>query len=355
MHKLVLSAFLILFLVPFSQAFSQEYADNTPTLSIVVPQNRQSVYQDSEGYTVVVGLVENNNPLSFVTNVRLQVNFFDDFDPNPLESVIGNSTLQVISPNGLSPFVIRSETPNPNITQASVSLLPFDSSTPKSKEITLLSTDIFLDSSLHFSGVLQNGDAPITDTNVYLAFYDVFEPSRILRVSTIEIGDIESNEEVTFEFNEPINSGSVGFIMFSESDIFYSDFVDVKIPSPQIPTKLVTISDVTVEDSMGNKLSEIKLGSTVNIKSKTLIEFGADPKSDETAYSYYVQIKQSGNLPYVEFVGKYDGRFTGTGTEYQTIDWIPEKTGLFFIETFVWDRNNIPIAEQGPFVLIIVN
>ncbi len=354
MQKLVLSAFLILFLVPFSQAFSQEYSDTPSTLSVSLRNETPFVYQDSEGYTVVVGLVENNS-LASITNVMIQVNFFDDFTPNPLEVVNGYTTLQVIPPNGLSPYAIRSETANPNITQASVSLLSFDNSEERQKELRIFSSEIFLDSSLHFSGVLQNGDAPITDTNVYLAFYDVFEPSRILRVSTIEIGDIEPNEEVTFEFNEPINSGSVGFIIFSESDIFYSDFVDVKIPSPQIPTKLVTISDVTVEDSMGNKLSEIKLGSTVNIKSKTLIEFAADPKSNETAYSYYVQIKESGKLPYVEFIGKYDGRFIGTGTESQTIDWIPEKKGLFFIETFVWDRNNIPIAEQGPFVLIIVN
>ena len=152
---------------------------------------------------------------------------------------------------------------------------------------------------------------------------------------------------------------SVGFILFSESDIFYSDFVDVKIPAPQTSTKLVTISDVTVEDTMGNKLSEIKLGSTVNIKSKTWIQFAADQKSNETAYTYYVQIKKTSETPdeppTVEFIGKFDGRFIGTGLETQSIDWIPKQTGLFFIETFVWDRNNVPIAEQGPFVLVIVN
>jgi len=33
---------------------------------------------------------------------------------------------------------------------------------------------------------------------------------------------------------------------------------------------------------------------------------------------------------------------------------VPEKSGLFFIETFVWDRNNVPLSEQGPFILINV-
>jgi len=355
MQKLILSVFLILLLTPFSQGFSQEYSDTAPTLSISLRSETPFVYHDSEGYTVVVGAVTNNNSLAHVTNVQIQVTFYDDFDPKPIEVIQGNTTLEVIPPNGQSPFTIRSETPNPNITQASVSILGFDSSVPKQKGLTVFSTEVFLGSSLQFSGVLQNGGAPISDTNIYLAFYDGFDPPRILGVSTIEIGDVESNGEVAFEFDEPINSRSVGFLLFSESDVFYSDFVDIQIPPPQIPIKLVTISDVSVEDTMGTKLSEIKVGTTVNIKSETLIEFAADQKSNETAYTYYVQIKESGETPYVEYIGQFDGRFIGTGTETQTIDWIPEKNGLFFIETFVWDRNNIPIAEPGPIVLIFVN
>jgi len=352
MQKLVLSAFLILFLVPFSQAFSQEYSDTAPTLSVSLRNETPFVYQDSEGYTVVVGVVENNNSLAYVTNVMIQVNFFDDFDPNPLEVVNGHTTLQVIPPNGLSPFAIRSETANPNITQASVSLLPFDISEEKQKGLAIFSSEIFLDSSLHFSGVLQNEIAPISNTNVYLAFYDVFE--RILRVSTIEIGNVESNE-VTFEFDEPIDSRSIGFLLFSESDKFYSDFVDVKIPVSQSLTKLITISSVTVKDTLGNNLSEIPIGSTVNIVSKTRIQFAAEQNNYDVPYTYYVQIKESGTSPIVEYIGKYDGRFNFAKLQSQTIDWVPEKKGLFFIETFVWDRNNIPIAEQGPIVLIIVN
>ncbi len=182
---------------------------------------------------------------------------------------------------------------------------------------------------------------------------------RILGVSTIEIGDVVPNGEISFQFDEPINYRSVGLLLFSESDVFYSDFVDVKIPSPQVHTKLVIISDVTVEDTMGNKLSELEVGSIFNIKSKTLIQFAADQESNETAYTYYVQIKKTSEIPdepsTVEFIGKFDGRFIGTGLETQNIDWIPEQTGLFYIETFVWDRNNVPIAEQGPLVLVIVN
>ena len=357
MQKLVLSAFLILLLVPFSQAFSAETTNNPSTLSIVLPQDRQSVYQDSDGHSVIVGLAENKNSLSYVTNVQIQVYFFDDLG-NTLEVTSGSTILDIIPPNGQSPFSIRSDDPNPNITKASVSLINFDSSSLKENGITVFSTDIFLDSTLHFSGVLRNGGAPSSNTNVYLAFYDGFDPPRILGVSTIEIGYVDLDGEKTFEFDELIDSSSVGFFLFSDSNVFNSDFVDVKIPSSQVITKLVIISDVTVEDINGEKLSELEVGSIVNIKSKTLIQFAADQESNETAYTYYVQIKKTSATPdeppTVEFIGKFDGRFIGTGLETQSIDWIPNQTGLFYIETFVWDRNNVPIAEQGPFVLVIV-
>ena len=146
----------------------------------------------------------------------------------------------------------------------------------------------------------------------------------------------------------------MGFFLFAESNVFYSDFVDVKIPTPQSLTKLASISNVVVKDTLGMPLSEIKLGSIVNIESKTLVQFATDQNSNETPYTYYIQIKESGKSPFVEYIGKYDGRFIEDGVQSQTIDWAPEKSGLFFIETFVWDRNNIPLSEQGPFVLINV-
>jgi hypothetical protein len=355
MIKVVLCTFLILLLIPFSQGFSQEYYDNDNVLNVSLSNQPPFVYQDSEGYTVVVGLVENNNSLTAIDNVQIQVSFYDDVDPTPLEVVQGYTTLEVIASNSKSSYSIRSETPNPNITQASVLLLPFDSSDEKQKGLVVYSTDVFLDTSFRFSGVLQNGGAPSSNTNVYLAFYDDFEPPRILSVSTIELGNVDLNTDVSFELDEVINPKAVGFFLFAESSVFISDFVDIQIPASQIPDKLITISNVSVEDSDGNKLSELSVGSPVYIKSKTWIQFAADPESGETAYSYYVQVKESGELPYVEYIGKFDGRFIGTGQETQIIDWIPEKTGLYFIETFVWDKNNIPIAEQGPFVLVIVN
>ena len=106
---------VVLLLIPISSAFSQEYADTNSTLSVSLNHQTTFVYHDSEGYAIVVGLIENNDPLSFVPNVVLHANFFDDFNSNSLEIIEGNSVLNMIPPNGKSLFVIRSETPDADI------------------------------------------------------------------------------------------------------------------------------------------------------------------------------------------------------------------------------------------------
>lgn len=356
MQKIILSIFLVLLLIPFSQAFSQEYSDNAPTLSVSLTSEVPYLYKDSDGHTVVVGMIENNNSLTPVTNVRVQVNFFDEFGTTPIEVIEGQSILEVIPSNGQSPYVVQSQSTNSDITHASVFLLGFDSSIVKEQRLAVFSSEVSsFNESFSFSGILRNGAAPSSDTNVHLAFYDGFDPPRILGVSTIELGDVLPDTQVNFDIvDEEIDPRSVGFSLFAESDVFSSDVVDVKIPPPQLLTKLAKISNVLVKDNSGNNLSEIKIGSPVHIQSETLIQFSTDQSNNETPYTYYVQIKESGRVPFVEFLGKYEGRFIGTGLQSQTIDWIPEKDGLYFIETFVWDRNNKPIAERGPVVIVLV-
>ena len=352
MQKLFLCAFLILILFPISSGFSQK-SDTLSTLSVALTSDSPFVYKDKEGYTIVVGNVENRSELTSVSNIQLIVTFYDETGAEPLETIRGGTILEVISELGTSPYVIQSESANPNISQVSIVLERFSPSPSKSQQLVVESTGIFLDENLTISGVLTNGGSPITDTFVYLAFYDAFIPPRLVGISSTQIGDVEANEQVDFYFNEEINQRSVSVQIFAESNVFYSNLVDEKIPL-QI-TKLVSISDVSLIDSQGNKLSEITAGSTVNIHSNILVKFSIDQNSNETPYTYYIQVKQSGTEPKVEYIGKFDGRFIGIGSQSISIDWIPENSGVFFIETFVWDRNNIPIADKGPIVLIVVN
>ena len=247
MNKPIFGIILFLFLLPIHTIFSQEYTDTNPTLTISMDSNSNFVYQDSEGYTVVIGLIENNDPLSFLTNVVIRANFYNDFNPNPLEVKEGSTTLKVIPPNTKSPFIIRSDNPNPDITEVSTNFLTFDTSESMNNSLNISINDVSLETiitssdnvySLSFLGILRNGDTSISNTVAHLAFYDVFD--RIIQISTIEIGDVDANELVSLTLNEDINSSSVGFVLFSESDKFYSDVIDVKIPTPQLRTNLAT-------------------------------------------------------------------------------------------------------------------
>jgi hypothetical protein len=339
-------------LFPVSSGFSQK-SDTLSTLSVVLTSETPFVYQDDEGYTIVVGNVENKNKITSVTNVQLVVNFYDDTGFEPIETVRGSTILELIPESGISPYVIKSSSPNPNITQVSIFLEGFSPSSSKSQQLKVESTSVVLDENLKISGVLTNGGSPITDTSVHIAFYDSFIPPRLVGVSSIPIGDIAANDKVDFYFNEEIDSRAVNFQIFAQSDVFYSNFITEDVPEQL--TRLVTISNTSLKDSEGNRLAEINVGSTVNIQSDVWVQFSTDQATNETPYRYYAQVKESGDKPYVEFLGKFDGRFIGTGSQSIAIDWIPENSGVYFIETFVWDRSNIPIAQKGPIVLIIVN
>jgi hypothetical protein len=351
MKKILLSFFLILMLFPISQGLSQK-ADTPSTLSVALTSESPYVYKDNEGYTVVVGNVINKNELTSVSNIQLKVNFYDETGNEPLETVRGGTILEVIPESSLSPYLIKSISPNPNITSISVMLEGFVPSSSKSQQLEVESTDVTLDENLKLSGTLSNGGSPITDTFVYLAFYDSFIPPRLVGVSSIPIGDVAANEKVNFYFDEEIDQKALSFQIFAQSNVFYSNIIDEKIP--QQLTKLVTISNVSLKDSQGNKLPEITVGSTVNIQSNVLVRFSADQATNETPYTYYAQVKNSG-FPTVEFLGKSDGRFIDTGSQSISVDWIPEHKGIFFIETFVWDRNHVPIANEGPIVILVVN
>nr|AIF15530.1 hypothetical protein [uncultured marine thaumarchaeote KM3_70_D10] len=283
MKKLIFGIIFILILFPTSQSFSQEYTDTNPTLTVSTNSNTNYVYQDSEGYTVVIGVIENNDPLSFVTNVKVQAYFYDEFNPDPLEVKEGSTILDVIPPSSSSPFVIRSETPNSEIINVYTKILTFETSKTLDDSLKISINDVSIepitnsnDSSytFSFSGILRNGNSQTSETSVYLAFYDVFD--RIIQISTINIGDMNINELAPVKLNEEISSSSIGFVLFSESDKFYTDIIDVEIPEPQLRTNLATTCGSSEVNIGGNCTSyDISGGhvesATVNLDDNSVI------------------------------------------------------------------------------------
>ena len=278
--------FVTIFLLtrfPKSLSLSQEETDTTPTVTGLKNSNTNDVYQDSEGYTVVIGVVENNDPLSFVTNVKVQAYFYDEFNPDPLEVKEGSTILNVIPPSSTSPFVIRSENPNSEIINVYTKILTFETSKIMDDSLKISISDVSIepitnsnDSSytFSFSGILRNGNSQTSETSVYVAFYDVFD--RIIQISTIDIGDMNIDELATIKLNEEISSSSIGFILFSESDKFYTDFIDVEIPEPQLRTNLATTCGSSEVNIGGNCTSyDISGGhvesATVNLDDNSVI------------------------------------------------------------------------------------
>ena len=344
---------LLVLLVPVSHALAQEYSDTPPSLAVSIDNDTPYLYRDPDGRSVVSGMVSNSDPLSAVTNVVLQVNFYDDTG-GPPEVVEGGTSFDVVPAGGVSPYVIRSSE-NPDITHATISLLGFDGAPSKGKDLEVSVVETLRGDSLDFEGVVQNGGAPASDVRVYLAFYDSFDPPRILDVVAIGIDSMGPGESQAISLaGHPVNPQAVGFYLLAESDVFHSNIVDAGLSLPELHTRLVTISNISIEDAAGNPLPELSRGQTVNIGSSAWIQLGADQPSNETPYTYYVQVKSSGEKPYVEFVGEYHGRFLGTGIETPVIDWVPENEGLYFVETFLWDRNHVPLASPGPSALILV-
>ena len=353
MRGAIVGLSIILLLFPLSDGFSQ---DANVDLDVFLHTDTQYIYKDTEGYTVVVGTVENSNQLSAVNNVFIHVSFYDESGQSPLEYGIGHATmLDVIPPGGTSPFVIRSETPNPDIAEASVRVLSFDLSDKKQDQITLAPISVSHDNLFKISGTIQNGPASTADNKVHLAFYDAFDPPRILSTSTVHLGALESDTQTIFDFEGIIDTKAVGVLMFAESDVFYSEAIDVKIPRQQILTKLVTIHDVTATDEDGSKVSDIAVGSPVTISSLLTLVNIEEQEDDNatTPYKYYIQIKESGASPAVVFLDVYNGEFKDA-IQSPTVVWTPEEAGLFVIETYVWDENNIPIANNGPIALFVV-
>ena len=80
-----------------------------------------------------------------------------------------------------------------------------------------------------------------------------------------------------------------------------------------------------------------------------------EDESEKTDYNFYAQVKQSGEIPFVEFLGITNGTFTGTQQEFPSVEWTPEKPGIFFIETYVWDRVGVPLADPGPVLIVVVS
>ena len=360
MKKRFLAFFIIFSLFPISSSYSQ-VVDTEPTLGIVLTSFSPFNYKDEDGKTVILGEIENTKNFP-VSGVKIWAGFYDNFSENPLETTIGTTIIDVVPPFGKAPYMIKSETANAAITSVSVNLLGFNSSPEKKRDLSLHLDTLHVGENLSLTGkITNNGEINSTNTKIQLISYDSFSPPRVLSISAVEIeNNLLPGESTDFEFDVKRDSRATAFKIVAESTDYVTDILDITDTSLQVLNKLITISDVEVVDSMGKRLSDVSIGTQINIQSKLDFQDLSLEESEVQDYVYWIQIKKSVEIngktkSFVQFIGNAEGSIATEGIETASVGWIPENDGLYFVETFVWDPDFNPLASKGPISLILVN
>ncbi len=354
MWKVPLIAILV-FALPISTSFSQTF-DNESQLGIKLTSTQPFSYKDSDGKTVVIGEVKNTKNFP-ITGVKVWSGFYSN-KGQLLESAIGTPVLSVIPPQGTSPFVIKSNNANPDITNISVNILGFNSSPVKQLLLKIAPDPLRIGNQISLSGKITNtGSVESANTKIHFISYDAFSPPRIVGVETIQLNQaIKPGASSDFELATEYNTRASTFKLVAESNNYLSALTNVDKLALEMLTRLVTINDVSLSDADGNKVlaSELYVGKPVTIQSSAWIQYATDQALTSQPYIYYVQIKQAGERPLVEFIGLAEGTFVGPTKQFPKVSWTPEHDGLFYIETYIWDNTNRAIASPGPISLIHV-
>ena len=356
MQKL-LAASLILLLLPLSPIFAQ-LTESPSTLGVKLTSTTPFSYKDDEGYTVVIGEVENTKSFP-VKNVKIWVGFYSGKASGPggeppLETVTASTLLDIVPPKGKSPFIIKSETPDPEISEVTINVLGFNSASAKQQSLEVKPQTLLIGDTIILPATISNvGQTTSTNTKVHLIAFDAFKPPRIVGIQTIEVDDITAKKNAEIEFNSKIDYRASSFKVVAESTEFQSKITDVTQVSLDTLTRLISINNVQVTDVIGDMVSEIRAGETVNISSDLTIQFSALTKQSQQ-YVYYAQVKEFGEKAPVEFIGITEGTFESSEPQTATVEWTPEHEGGFFIETYVWDPDAVPLAAPSKTVSIVL-
>jgi len=340
-----------------AQIFAQ-VTDTQSTLGVKLTNTAPFIYRDDEGYTVVIGEVENTKSFP-VTNVKIWTGFFSGAASGsagevPLETATGTTLLAVVPAKGKSPFMIKSETPDPEISQVTINMLGFNSATQKQQLLEITPDTLVIGDTIKLDAKITNGGQDTsTHTKVHLIGYDAFVPPRIVGIQTISIDDVASKKSDEISFDAKMDSRASSFKLIAESDNYQSKLTDITKVSLDAPTRLITINGVEVQNSEGVRVSKIKVGTPVDITSELSIQYSTLSGSKQQ-YVYYAQVKQFGEKAPVEFLGMTEGEFDSGAPQTAKVTWTPEHEGGYFIETFVWDDNAVALAAPSKTISVIL-
>ncbi len=329
MKILILSSFLVAVLLTTNFA----WADLPPSTSLGV-EVLQTIYSHkaSDGTTQVFGEVQNNlsSPVNVVT---IGVTFMDD-NFHQIEYKTGTTLLQVIPAGGKSPFVISSTNPNPAITQVQVKIAGFQSSSNRQQVLQVSPSTLQVSDTLSLSGTLtNNGAQKSTNSKLYLISYDAFQ--RVVAIGMSNPISVDPGTSSAFSITSDSNTRAKSYMVIAESDNYQSKLVPItaaQVISPAI------VGNTVITDSNGTSYSTIPLNASMKITTNVKYILNSTQP-----FVYYVQIKQFDGR--VEFIGQSTGVFLGSQNQTISVDWRPHDAGSYFIETYVWNPDAVPLSS----------
>lgn len=322
--------------------------DSGSMLGLELVNTQPTYYQDDEGYTVVIGEVNNLKDFP-VTDVRILANFYTaEFPDSPHESQIGETILSIIPALESSPYMIRSSSQNLDIYGVSTNLLGFTSSAAKDIQLELDDVTARASDTLSITGMINNNaQGTIDDITVYALVYNALDPPRLIVIDSMSTGELSTNETSEFQFSLKDYEQASFVRLVAESDNYTSKPVD--IPIMRYLAQPLVIADIVIVDADGNYVSSLHKDIPVYIQSRI-----TGQNIVEIDYTYIIQVNRSDVLSVVEFVGTTDGLITDSGVSLSLVEWIPETSGLFFVETYVWSVSGTPLSTPGPVTLLHV-
>jgi hypothetical protein len=340
MKTLLLSSLLIAILLTTNLV----WADFAPSTSLKVEVLQWSIYSHkaNDGTTVVSGEIQNDDLNSPVNTVTIGVTFMDD-NFHQIEYKTGTTLLQVIPAGGKSPFMISSTNPNPSITQIQVKIAGFQSSSEKQQMLNIVPGTLLVSDKIILSGIIKNnGIQKSVNTKLYLISYDSL--SRVIETGVSDPITIGAGQDANFTMTSTSNYKSTSYVIIAESDNYQSKLINVI--NIQIPLPIV-LDHTVVTDPQGNEYSTIPVNSSVMITSNARhLTQATQP------FVYYVQVKQFDGRS--AFIGNAAGSFFGGGEQNVTATWIPHSAGSYFIETYVWNHDNVPLSKFEPKINVVL-
>ncbi len=340
MRNVILSGILIMTLFAPNFAWAQENLPPSSNLGVVVLDATVYSHKAIDGTTIVYGEIQNNLS-SPVNRVTLGVTFMDQ-NSNQVEYKTGPTLLQVVQPGGMVPFLISSTKADPSISQIQVKIAGFQSSSDRPQSLVVSPGSLQVSDNLVVSGtVTNNGAQKSTNTVFYLISYDAFQ--RVVGIGVSSPVDVGINQNSQFNIVSDFSPKAKSYVIMAESDNYQSKTTPVTAVLVSLP---VLVSNTTVTGNNNTSFSFIPVNTPVTISSNVNYLL-----TSTQSFVYYVQVKHFGGQ--TAFIGKYQGVLIGSNQKV-TVNWTPTVAGSYFIETYVWDYNNVPLSSSVPSVNLVL-